>query len=196
MFRTMFAAAVVGLCLTAGPATAGPITGRQMKVQVFFDGAEFDPANLTKTFTVDPLFPTQSVELPAYGGGGSLAIDLFDTGPNAFSILFTVNTGVTYGSSSDGQNLVTFTPISASIPAFTSATIGTASPVFDDPSRVLFSANSVSFNFDSLSVVTGDTVRLDVTTAAPAAVPEPASAALLGLGGLAVAAARRRKARA
>ncbi len=69
-----------------------------------------------------------------------------------------------------------------------------------DASRISFDAKDVFANFQSLSFTPSSKVTLDLSFA-PAAVPEPAPAltfavAALGLGGLMVVAARRKKASA
>lgn len=68
---------------------------------------------------------------------------------------------------------------------------GTTMAGFDN-SRVSFTGDEIRIDWNGLSYVSGTVVNVDFSFA-PVAVPEPASAALLGLGLVALGAMRRRK---
>jgi|GEM_PF-3662438 len=196
MLRRILSAIFVALMLLTiqGFASAEPLAGKDMKVQVIFNGSEFDSGNFTRIFTVDPNYPQDTVELPAYGNG-AFSINVFDTGPNTASVLITNNFVRTYGDSNDGRNLLSFSGVSAQFPTFTNVVLGASSSAYNDPSRVSFSGETFIYNFNApLSVQQGDFLRLDLTVRP---VPAPSALAAFVIGavpGAAVLLRRRRKA--
>jgi PEP-CTERM motif len=155
--------------------------GKMLRLEDLYQGSPYP--GYTVDFVVDSA--PGAVEVPQWGGSGR-SIDVYDTGPNTASVLFTEN--VNYGGNfSPSPNILYFQSLDSSIPAIASVVIGDASPTLDDPSRVSFT--STTFGYDLGGLPQGlDHLRLDVVFET---VPEPTSVALLGCGILGIVAASR-----
>jgi hypothetical protein len=130
---------------------------------------------------IGPVTVTSGVEFPA----GTLAFD-GSLDVSGSQIIWTATSPETYTASAfNGFNLM-FT----GAPTITNVTLDAASTILpvafvgfpiSSPSGISFNTNNVLFNLAGDSVTAGQQLILDVQ-AGPSAVPEPASAVLLGTG--------------
>ena len=140
------------------------LLGKQLEIAAVYQGSVvLGPIQVT---VVDP-----GAELTNLGGANQLDIDILNDG-----ILVTANKAATHGAS---PNLLTFTDFQGTIPAFTDVAFFDASPVFNNASRIDFSADTFSYDFDGTTVAAGDFFRLKVSV-----VPEPSALALAAIGTL------------
>lgn len=157
-----------------------------------------------QTLGYDYNYPTVGVHYPATGTTPYPSSVLVGTGveiPNIVDNIASLDISDTnlllnFGSNGNFGGNVPFngfvlTDVNGTIPDFNSVTINDSSTLAGfDSSRIFFDANTIRINFVGLPFGTGNILSLDV-----AAVPEPATVALLGLGLFGFAASRRRLAR-
>jgi hypothetical protein len=116
------------------------------------------------------------VEIPNWNSHG-LSVDAYDSGLNVGTIKYFID-GWESGGFVSSPNLLMATA-ALGIPSFSSATIVGASDDWNDPSRLSFTNNGVSFDVGGLTFQPGDYVILNVSS-----VPEPSTLALWSLFGL------------
>ncbi len=116
----------------------------------------------THQFTVDSP-PTNTIEVPAWGGANQWSVDVNNTGANTFEVVFK-NTGVS-GTQGSSPNLGVFSILSPTLSTIADVKLAAASLTYNDPSRLSISATSFSYDFGGLPFGPGDFLTLDVSTA-------------------------------
>ena len=166
----LISAALLGI---GSSARAQFLTGKQLQVEVDFQGTPVGGLTQTFTVTTGPNTPEVTNYAPS-----DLQIDVNDTGPTSATITITDGAAAAFGAS---PNLVVFKTVSSGIPAFTQAVLDPATTApYNDPSRLSFTGNSVSYDFGSLNASAGNQLVIDVR-----ATPEPTTIGLSGIGLLA-----------
>ena len=184
-----FAAVALLTAVTATSAHAG-FVGRELKASYFVPNlaTEYGSATATPaTFTVGiPVAVETIVDVERVT---DIAVDFTD---NSLRFDFTTTLGTPTWLSTPFNGMV-FDLVTGSAFSLTSASIDSSSTFAGfDASRVGFTDNQLTINWNGLSYVNGTSLLINFTSA-PASVPEPGSLALLGLALAALAYSARQK---
>ena len=162
--------------LTITPVHAGVFAGTNLQLENL--GPNGDYPNTLVDFTVPVSGTIQFDWGPAWNRAAPIIVDVTDTGTNTAIVTLTetIPTAFNYAPS---PNLALFSAITKTIPTFTNVTLDSSTTAaYYDPSRVLFTGTTFSYDFGGLTITNGGFVQLDITTAS--AVPLPGAIWLFG----------------
>ncbi|MEH3087737.1 MAG: PEP-CTERM sorting domain-containing protein [Xylophilus ampelinus] len=151
-------------------------------------------------FSADPSFGVSDRTTPNFVVGAGVEVNNFgfdqvtlDVSANSLVLSWTGNyNSISYFNGAfNGFRLV---DVFGQADDFTSVALGAASDVVGfDASRLSFTGDVLTLDLQNLSMTPGQQITVNFNTAATTSVPEPASLALVGLGLVGLASARRHK---